>query len=113
MVGLNLEKETEGGSHYGDTYSNIPIFKCRSLINFLKLKFSAQGRRQKGADGEIVSSGSEDEGGNKAEGGGDRSGDKKRKSRSGKEGKMSRRARKKAERAERKKEMKAQEEGLR
>lgn len=94
-------------------YSNIPIFKCRSLINFLKLKFSAQGRRQKGADGEIVSSGSEDEGGNKAEGGGDRSGDKKRKSRSGKEGKMSRRARKKAERAERKKEMKAQEEGLR
>ena len=113
-MGLNLEKETEGGSHYGDTYSNIPIFKCRSLINFLKLKFSAQGRRQKGADGEIVSSGSEDEGGNKAEGGGgDRSGDKKRKSRSGKEGKMSRRARKKAERAERKKEMKAQEEGLR
>lgn len=72
----------------------------------------SQGRRQKGADGEIVSSGSEDEGGNKAEGGGDRSGDKKRKSRSGKEGKMSRRARKKAERAERKKEMKAQEEGL-
>merc|ERR1719492_418571 len=43
----------------------------------------SQGRRQKGADGEIVNSGSEDEGGNKAEGGGDRSGGKKRKSRSG------------------------------
>ena len=82
------------------------------LINFLKLKFSAQGRRQKGADGEIVSSGSEDEGRSKTEGGGDRGGDKKsRKSRSG--GKMSRRAKKKAERAERKKLHRQQEEGLR